>query len=173
MDKDQPMPEPGRATAGPPTPERVTAVLSNDLMRFGYRIGYLAQLFTGPIYRGLSEQHGVGRPEWVVLFCAAHFETLTAQEVGQMTGRAKANISRAVNKLIRMGLLRREPNPDDARSGLIRVTQAGRALFEVTVKPFALREEAMLSVLTPQERVQFDALLTKLTNRSDGWDAPY
>jgi DNA-binding MarR family transcriptional regulator len=156
-----------------PTKSVVAAVLSLDVIRFGYRIGYLAQLFTGPLYRELSERHDIGRQEWIVLFCCAYFEKLTAQEVGEMSGRAKANVSRAVNKLLGMGLLKREPNPVDARSTHIGLTVKGRVLFDQTLKPFVEREAEMLSVLTAEEVNQLDILLAKLTNRHDGWDAAY
>ena len=155
------------------TRELVAAVLSLNVIRFGYRIGYLAQLFTGPLYRELGERHDIGRQEWIVLFCCAYFEKLTAQEIGQMSGRAKANVSRAVNKLVRMELLARKPNPADARSTQISLTAPGRAVFDQTLKPFVEREAEMLSVLTEEEVTQLDLLLAKLTNRSDGWDAPY
>jgi DNA-binding MarR family transcriptional regulator len=151
----------------------VNAVLSLDVIRFGYRIGYLAQLFTGPIYRELNERYDISRQEWIVLFCSAYFNKLTAQEIGQMSGRAKANVSRAVNKLMRMGLLEREPNPADARSAQISITAKGRAVFDQTLKPFIEREAEMLSVLTADEIIQLDRLLGKLTNRPDGWDSPY
>jgi DNA-binding MarR family transcriptional regulator len=151
----------------------VAAVLGLDVIRFGYRIGYLAQLFTGPLYRELGARHNIGRQEWIVLFCCAYFEKLTAQEIGQMSGRAKANVSRAVNKLVQMGLLEREPNPADARSTQISLTASGRAVFDQTLKPFVEREAEMLSVLTEKEVAQLDLLLAKLTTRSDGWDAPY
>ncbi|KAB0265018.1 MAG: Transcriptional regulator marR/emrR family [Microvirga sp.] len=168
---------PVRRKPGQPTASQanslVGAVLTLDVIRFGYRIGYLAQLFTGPLYRELSERHDIGRQEWVVLFCSAYFEKLTAQEIGQMSGRAKANVSRAVNKLVRMGLLKREPNLADARSTQISLTRKGRAVFDQTLKPFVEREAEMLSVLTVDEVSQLDILLAKLTNRADRWDAPY
>lgn len=151
----------------------VQKALSLNVIPFGYRIGYLAQLFTGPLYRALDEAHEIGRQEWIVLFCTAHFEELTAQEIAEMSGRAKANVSRAVNKLLRMGLVRRQPDPQDARRARISITTEGRSLFEVTLSPFVERETQMLAVLSPGETAELERILRKLTTREDGWDAPY
>ena len=151
----------------------VARALALEVIPFGYRIGYLAQLFTGPLYREMAETQDIGRQEWIVLFCTAHFEGLTAQQIAEMSGRAKANVSRAVNKLLRMELLARRPDPADARRALIDITPAGRTLFEQSIGPFIAREREMLSVLTANEIAELGRILRKLTERSDGWDAAY
>lgn len=148
-------------------------ILASEAIRFGYRLGYLANLFSGPIYKELSASHGISRPEWVVLFCLAHFDGLTAHEVGRMTGRAKANVSRAVHKLQQLDLLRREKNPADARSAILRLTEKGKRMHELTLPPFIEREAAMLSVLSPDDIQALDRLLERLSIRDDGWDAAY
>jgi DNA-binding MarR family transcriptional regulator len=159
--------------AGAASRELVQKALALDVIPIGYRIGYLAQLFTGPLYRALDETQGIGRQEWVVLFCTTHFDQLTAQDIAEMSGRAKANVSRAVNKLLRMALVQRRPDPADARRALIDITPKGRALFDVTLAPFVNRETQMLSVLEADEIRELDRILRKLTTRDDGWDAPY
>lgn len=164
-------PAPAAATAA--SRELVARALALDVIPFGYRIGYLAQLFTGPLYRELAEAQDIGRQEWIVLFCTAHFDGLTAQQVAEMSGRAKANVSRAVNKLLRMGLLERSPDPADARRALIDITPAGRTLFDRSLGPFVAREQDMLSVLSTDEVSELGRILRKLTEREDGWDAPY
>lgn len=118
-------------------------------------------------------EHGVGRPEWIILFCLAQFDGMNAHEVSRVTGRARASVSRAVGKLARTGLITREADPEDARSTVLRLAPAGRRLFEKSLPLFVEREKAMLAVLTAPQLSALDRLLERLVKRADGWDAAY
>lgn len=164
-------PDPQHPSVAESDPARV--ILDNRLIRLGYRISYLANFYTGPLYRRLEAEHGLTRPEFITMFCLAHCPGLTAQDISRMTGRPKNSLSRAVNRLLARGLLTRRPSPADPRHALLELAPDGRALFDALMPLFREREAAMLAPLDAADLAQLEALLEKLVHRTDGWAAPY
>ena len=60
------------------------------------------------------------------------------------------------------GLVQRRPDPDDRRSPLLVLTDAGRARADAAVTEHVANEAALLGALTAAERRTFDQLLRKL-----------
>lgn len=76
---------------------------------------------------------------------------------GTMTSR--------LDKLERLGLVRREANPNDRRALMIHLTDAGRALVEkVASKHFELEAE-MLKALAPEDREALEGILERWSHR--------
>jgi len=67
-----------------------------------------------------------------------------------------------VDELEQLGLAKREMNPDDRRAKAVRLTDAGRAVFETALKLERAVEDQVLSGLTPPQRKQLQDLLTAL-----------
>jgi DNA-binding MarR family transcriptional regulator len=108
----------------------------------------------------------------VILFCAAQYPGVTAQEIVAATGRPKNSISVAVAKLERKRLIARRQSRVDSRRMELRVTRAGRAMFRSIVPVLAKRERRMVEALSGAERRQFDALLMKIAQRVPDWATP-
>tara|TARA_R110002049_G_scaffold44333_6_gene130150 strand:- start:4866 stop:5357 length:492 start_codon:yes stop_codon:yes gene_type:complete len=70
---------------------------------------------------------------------------------GTMTNR--------IDQLVRAGLVRRVPNPDDKRSVSVALTDVGRALIDRAVTEHVATQERIVSVLSPDEQTQLNALL--------------
>lgn len=153
--------------AADPDPARI--ILDETAIRIGYRVSYLANFFSGPIYRELEAVEDLTRPEFITLFCLAHCGGLTAQDISNMTGRPKNSLSRAVHRLVARGFISRVAAPKDPRQALLDLSAAGRETVERILPRFSRREDRMLSPLTPQERREFDRLLGKLVHREDDW----
>jgi MarR family transcriptional regulator, temperature-dependent positive regulator of motility len=149
------------------------AILNANAITIGYRLAYLANFFTGPVYGEVMRRHGIARSEFVVLFCLQHVGTLSAQEVCEITGRPKNSISQAVTKLAAAGYIERRGDPKDARRMQLVATAAGRKLYSQVMPLFLERERAMLSPLSERELKQFDALLAKLVLRNDDWASTF
>ncbi|RJF95941.1 MarR family winged helix-turn-helix transcriptional regulator [Noviherbaspirillum saxi] len=60
------------------------------------------------------------------------------------------------------GLVRRVPNPEDARSMLVQLTPAGLELIDRAVEAHVENEHRILAALKPSERAALDARLIKL-----------
>lgn len=139
----------------------------------GYRVGYLSNVFSGPVYKLAEKEYGIQRPMFATLFCIAHQENLTATDVCSMTGIGKNTISRAVASLEKKGCLKRRPDPGDSRSAILRITAAGRRIYAAILPLFQAREQAMLAPLSAAEQKQLLALFDKLIARDDGWSNAY
>lgn len=151
----------------------VAAVMDSPKTSLGFRLSYLANFFTGPVYREVARTHRLSRSEFVVLLCLKELGALTAKDICALTGRPKNSISQAIAKLARLGHLSRVPDPADARRSLLKPTRRGVALCARIVPKFSAREADMLAPLTRDERRQFGHLLVKLTRRDDEWAALY
>jgi DNA-binding MarR family transcriptional regulator len=71
-------------------------------------------------------------------------------------------ISVRIDRLARRGVVVREPDPDDARISLVRLTDEGLRLFDAVAPVHLANEERLLSVLDQREREQLAGLLRRL-----------
>lgn len=161
------IPPPNAADTTASDPARI--ILDETAIRVGYRISYLANFYSGPIYKALEAEEGLTRPDFIVMFCLAHCGTLTAQDISKMTGRPKNSLSRAVHKLVEKGFITRRAAPNDPRQADLDLSGDGRAAFNRIMPRFIAREAAMISPLTAAEQREFDRLLGKLVHRTDEW----
>jgi DNA-binding MarR family transcriptional regulator len=145
------------------------AMLRDRTIPFAYRISFLANFFTGSVYGQVKARHGVVRSEFVVVYCLRLAGELSAQQICEITGRPKNSVSRAVNAMLDRGYIARDPDPTDARRGLLKLTRRGRELFDAAIPLFREREAAMLAPLTARESETLDRLLAKLVLRDDAW----
>ena len=87
---------------------------------------------------------------------------LTAQDVSRLTGRPRNTISRAVNRMLKEGFLKRAPDPSDGRQAKLTITDKGHKLHLEVVEYLIDRQEKILEVLSQQERTQLRSLMRKL-----------
>ena len=134
-----------------------------------WRLNFLANFFTGPLYARLGAETGLSRPEFVVLYCLARAPGLVARDVSLLTGLPKNSLSRAVSALLSRGLIERVAAAADRRSKPLTLTAGGADLLAAVLPAIAARQEAMRAALTPGERAAFDALLAKMIAAMPGW----
>lgn len=75
----------------------------------------------------LTSEHGVGIDAYglLITLVTAPEHRLPIGELGLRRNLSPSGISRAVDRLIKLGLLERVPNPDDGRSFLVGLTPEG------------------------------------------------
>lgn len=134
--------------------------------RDAYRMSYLTNAVIVPIYDEVRREHGVIRAEYHLLMCLAHYDTLSARDISQLTRRPRNSISRAVHRMLAEGYLDRSPDPDDGRQALLTITPAGRKLHEKIAARLAARQEEILAPLSAAERRQLDRILERLTSHT-------
>ena len=93
----------------------------------------------------------------------ALFESLMVTS-GTMTNR--------LQRLEEKGLIRRLPNPEDARSQLVQLTPQGKALIEQAVVPHVENEGTVLDQLPPRTRQQLEDGLKTLMRVLEGLHPP-
>lgn len=88
--------------------------------------------------------------------------TLTPTQLYEATMMSSGGMTARLDRLEKRGLIIREPNPQDRRGTLVRLTDEGRELVEAAVIPHAANETRLLEALTTDERDQLNELLRKL-----------
>ena len=134
-----------------------------------WKLSFLANVFTGPLYRLTEARLGLARPDFVILLCLREAPGLMARDVVRLTGLPKNSISRAVGGLERRGLIERARDEGDRRGLRLRATPEGASLVEAALPLFEAREAAMTAALTQDERENFDALLAQLVAAVPRW----
>lgn len=163
----------GRAGHSASARDILDVMLAGNVDRDGYRIGLWANFYTVPVFAEIERRFGLLRDENNILFCLTHYGSLTARSICEVTARPKNSVSRAVERLLRAGLVRRETDPDDRRKGVLTITPEGRELLTRTSVLFQEREALMLRRLTATERRTLDRLLGKLMAGIPEWGGPF
>jgi DNA-binding MarR family transcriptional regulator len=75
-----------------------------------------------------------------------------------------------IDRVSKLGLVRRVPDPNDRRGILVELTPAGKALANRVIEMQFAMLEKQLSVLTRSEQAQLSTLLTKLLSSLEAAD---
>ena len=99
----------------------------------------------------------------------ALFETLIGgplrlSDLAERMGITAPTASRAVDGLVDLGLLERQPDPADRRAVRIDLTEPGRIDVEGRKARAAVALEPAVGALAAQDRARLAALLTRLAN---------
>lgn len=129
---------------------------------FAARFNYLALRYNVPLYGWVKEHFGLARVEFVILYNLALAGSFTASEIASSTAFPKNTLSRAVNRLVKLGLVRRDADGDDLRAKILSLTDAGRAIYEEALPRFSGLEQEMLAPLNLVEREMLSMLLAKV-----------
>lgn len=147
-------------------------MLTDTKLSPAWRINFLTNFFTGPIYTHLQERFGLSRPGFVILFSLSQQDGLVARDICLVTGLPKNSISRAVTELETKGLIARDTDATDRRAKPLNLTSEGRALLDEVVPLFLARQKAMLAALDKDEAAEFERLVTKLVFAMPNWVQP-
>lgn len=137
-----------------------------------WRISFVANFFTGPLYAEVLERFDVSRAGFVILFSLSHEDGLVARDICRVTGLPKNSISRAVTELEANGLIARDTDRSDKRAKPLHLKDEGRALLAEIVPLFSKRQAAMLAPLTAEEVTELDRLMGKITCAMPDWVEP-
>jgi Transcriptional regulators len=145
------------------------AKLWNNPCWFSFRLNYLALHFNNPVYGFIQQHLGLLRPEFVVLWSLYLGGRSTLSDVVRTSGFPKNTLSRATNKLFRLGMIERETDQEDQRKILLALTEKGLGAVKFAEGVMIEHERRMLECLSPAERLCLSEILTKLVSASDQW----
>ena len=152
--------QPADAQPSAAQPKHAQLKLENFLP---YRLSVLSNRTSNAIAREYSERFDMTIPEWRVMAVLGRFSGLSANQVAQRTAMDKVAVSRAVARLMEAGRIQREFDDDDRRRSMLRLSEAGYAVYDQIV-PLALGfEQHLLGDIPADER----ALLFRLLDRLD------
>ena len=129
---------------------------------FAARFNYLGLRYNTPLYGWVQQRFGLSRAEFVVIYSLGLVDGVTASEIAASTAFAKNTLSRAVNRIAKLGLIRRSEGATDRRQQKLSLTARGRAVFDEALPRFVALEAEMLAPLTLIERETLSALMAKV-----------
>ncbi|MCA0401342.1 MAG: winged helix DNA-binding protein [Proteobacteria bacterium] len=130
---------------------------------FPYKLSVLAQQIGFAVADVYARRFNLSRQEWRVLAVLGGTTSIATRDIGKITTLDKMEISRAMRRLEIRGIVARDLDSVDRRNKIVRLTSAGRAIYEQIV-PLALeRENALLAALSPTEIESLDRMVAKLT----------
>ncbi|MBW8310399.1 MAG: MarR family winged helix-turn-helix transcriptional regulator [Rhizobium sp.] len=134
-----------------------------DLEHFlPYRLSVLSNRISQDIARLYADRFGLGITEWRVLAVLGRHHDIPAREVAERTAMDKVAVSRAIASLQAAGRIERQVRRDDRRHSMLRLSPAGRAIYD-EVAPMALTyQRRLLEGLSSEERAALDRLLTRM-----------
>ena len=130
-------------------------------------LGYLVNRAARMMAQQLAEElrpAGVGIGQWAVLIFLWQRDGRSQAELSRVVAIEPPTMVRTIDRMVRDGLVKRVPDPDDGRVSRIYLTERGRALREELVPRAVAVNAANLGRLTPAEGRTLRWLLTKLTS---------
>jgi len=141
-----------------------------------YRFGLIAARqgnFVAPMY---STRHNLTIPAWRSLAVIARYQPLTAARLAALTSSDAFKVARAIELLVRRGLIRRDVDKEDRRRASLRLTAKGRRVY-ADIEKFVVRvERELASALDANEIAMLRQSLDKLDRQearllAQGWEA--
>jgi DNA-binding MarR family transcriptional regulator len=132
-----------------------------------YRINSLANTIfrsATPTYVDITELRA---PEAWVLTTIGDFGPMSASQVSEFMSIDKAQVSRALNRLIEQELVARLDDPEDQRRSLLTLTKKGRVLSNKVVRIGRDRQEKILARFNAGERKLLVEFLERLQANAD------
>jgi len=129
---------------------------------FAARFNYLGMRYNTPLYGWVEQRFGLSRAEFVILYSLGLADGVTASEIAASTAFPKNTLSRAVNRIAKLGLIARSEGETDRRQQNLTLTPAGQAILDEAMPRFVAMEEEMLSPLSLVERETLSALMAKV-----------
>lgn len=108
------------------------------------------------------KEFGLTYPEWHVLGALRNGGPRTPGVLARYLELSTGAMTSRLDKLEGEGLIRRVPDPDDRRSVIVEITDAGRAKYHDAASVQARKEAFFTRALTESEKQRLNALLRKV-----------
>lgn len=133
---------------------------------FSFRLNVLA-LMSSKIAALVNEREfELDSREWRIIGLLGAFSPFSLQALAREVNVDKSQASRIVSGLIQRGLLQRGTDETDGRGVQLSLTPQGRAMYRKVFPKAVKRNEALLSVLSNEDRQSLERILTQLTDRA-------
>jgi DNA-binding MarR family transcriptional regulator len=127
-----------------------------------YLLGAVANLLSARGARLYREAFDIGLTEWRLMWVLGHEAPITAATASHIMGTDKGAVSRALAGLDGRGLVRLSSNPADGRERAIELSPAGWRLHARISAVARIRQKALLSIYSAEERALLRNLLARL-----------
>jgi DNA-binding MarR family transcriptional regulator len=128
----------------------------------GYRFGLIAARlgnFLTPMY---ASRHNLTMPAWRSLAVIARYQPLTAKQLATLTSSDAFKVTRAIELLVRRGLIRRDVDESDRRRASLSLTADGRKVYR-DIEKFVIKvENELIAALDACELATLRQTIDKL-----------
>ena len=138
-----------------------------------YKLSVLAAKVSSRLAREYEQAVGLQLPEARVMAVLGSFSPASSNAVVQHTSMDKATVSRAITRLLHLGLMTRVPDPRDRRLLILSFTPRGRRCYARLTRIARKWESWFVTELSPGERGRLMRTLTRLTDRLATAPGPY
>ena len=129
---------------------------------FPYLVRVFYRAVSGAVSDVYTVRHGLSVSQWRTMAVLGPHRALSAGEIVAQSSMDKVNVSRAISSLREAGLLKRDIDGDDRRRAVLRLTDAGLAVYADLVPRMYEVEAAVLEDLSADERATLIALMEKV-----------
>ncbi len=144
--------------AAPRRMDAETALALATFVKLRRAVNTLAGRLSQPLQKG----HGLTESQFGVLEALWHLGPMPQVRLCEKLLVSGSNLTTVVDNLERRGLVRRDPNPEDRRAHLVRLSARGEALIAQAFPPHADRIRGLLGALGPAEQRELGRLARKL-----------
>ena len=128
----------------------------------GYRFGLVATRLGNFVAPRYASRHDLSQPAWRCLAVIARYQPLTAKQLASLTSSDAFKIARAIDLLVRRGLIRRDADKIDRRRASLSLTAEGRKIYRDIDKFMVRVERELTATLDPAELSTLRQSLDKL-----------
>jgi DNA-binding MarR family transcriptional regulator len=143
--------------------EAIYAVFDN----LGYLVNRTARLMAQMFSRRL-QPHGVALAQWAILLLLYAKDGQTQRELSRMVAIEPPTVARTIDRMVRDGLVSREPHPQDGRATSIRLTPRALALREELATESIAGNAFAARVLSAEELITLKTLLGRVIDGLTG-----
>jgi len=127
-----------------------------------YRLFVISNRISRELSREYASRYDLTIPQWRVIAVVGENEALYADEICSTTEMDKVTVSRALQVLEKRGRIRRRRDTRDGRRATVRLTAAGRRIYNEIVPQAIEYEQRLLRELNLDESESLSHLLDKL-----------
>jgi len=128
-------------------------------------IGYLTNLAGRLLVRALERRLGTPAGPMPVFLALQEGKALPQKELARLAAVEQPTMANTLARMERDGLVTGEPDPNDKRSTLLRLTKAGRERADAALAAAGTVNVLALSALKPAERPVFLDMLKRVIAR--------
>ena len=127
----------------------------------GYLVNRAARLMAQMFSRRLR-RHGVALAQWAILLFLYAKDGQTQRELSRVVAIEPPTVARTIDRMVRDGLVRREPHPNDGRATRILLAPRALALREELAAESLEGNRFAARVLSAEELETLKTLLSRL-----------
>jgi len=132
-------------------------------------LGYWVRLLANQVSHGLAarlERFDVTVAEWVILRSLYHRPPQLPSALADELDVSRPTISKLADRLVAKGYVERREDTDDRRRLQLTLSAEGESLVPELCARADANDEAFFGDLSPAERAEFEATLTRLVVRA-------